>query len=543
MSARASDRPGPAPEHSVETYHAPFNPWLIAIVATLATFMEVLDTSIANVALPHIAGNLGASVSDSTWTLTSYLLANALVLPASAWLSAAIGRRNYYMLSVAMFTLSSLLCGFAPNLEMLVFFRLLQGLGGGGLQPLTQAILVDTFPPRQRGMGMAVYGMTVVVAPVIGPTFGGWITDNHDWRWIFFINVPIGLIALALSARFITDPPYLPRRRGPARWRGDFVGLGLVALGLASLQLALDLGERYDWLASPLIAWALVVSILALVGGLLWEWNQREPMVDIRVLGERNLGLSCLHMLIFGAVLFGTTALLPILMQTLLGYTAQQSGMALSPGGMVIAVLMPLVGFMVTRVDARWMVLAGVAVITLSLTMMAGFSLEVDFHRIVITRMVQGLGLAFVFVPINTIAYANVLPAGRNAASSLMSIARNIGGSIGIGATTAMLARATQANQNLLVAHLTPYEAPYRVALEALTQRFTLQGGSAMGGDPARAELAAQAVLAGVLDGQARMLAFTQQFGLLAVAFLALVPVVLLMRRRAPARHVELVVE
>jgi DHA2 family multidrug resistance protein len=304
MSARASERPsvqrklGPLPAHSAETYHAPFNPWLIAIVATLATFMEVLDTSIANVALPHIAGNLGASVSDSTWTLTSYLLANALVLPASAWLSAAIGRRNYYMLSVAMFTVSSLLCGFAPNLEMLVFFRLLQGLGGGGLQPLTQAILVDTFPPRQRGMGMAVYGMTVVVAPVIGPTFGGWITDNHDWRWIFFINVPIGLMALALSLRFITDPPYLPRRSGPARWRGDFIGLGLVALGLASLQLALDLGERFDWLSSPFIAGALVVAGLALLGGLLWEWNQREPMVDIRVLSDTQPRASCAHMLI-----------------------------------------------------------------------------------------------------------------------------------------------------------------------------------------------------------------------------------------------------
>jgi len=543
MNARASDAPAPAPVHSTETFHAPFNPWLIAVVATLATFMEVLDTSIANVALPHIAGNLGASVTDSTWTLTSYLLANALVLPATAWLSAAIGRRNYYMLSVAVFTLSSLLCGFAPNLETLVFFRLLQGLGGGGLQPLTQAILVDTFPPRQRGMGMAVYGMTVVVAPVIGPTFGGWITDNHDWRWIFFINVPIGLVALALSARFITDPPYHVRSKGSARWHGDYVGLGLVALGLASLQLALDLGERYDWLESRLIVGALAVAGLALLAGFLWEWNHAAPVVDIRVLSERNLGLSCLHMLIFGAVLFGTTALLPIFMQTLLGYTAQQSGMALSPGGMVIAVLMPLVGFLVARVDARWMVLSGVAVITLALWMMAGFTLEVDFRTLVIARIVQGFGLAFVFVPINTIAYANVLPRDRNAASSLMSIARNIGGSIGIGATTAMLARATQTNQNLLVAHLAPHEPAYRAALEALTQRLTTAGGTAIGGDPEHAELAAQAVLASVLDAQARMLAFAQQFAFLAVAFLALVPVVLLMRKRAPGGHVELVAE
>lgn len=533
----SGEGPGvPAPTH--ETFHAPFNPWLIAVVATLATFMEVLDTSIANVSLPHIAGNLGASVTDSTWVLTSYLVANAVVLPASAWLSSAFGRRNYYMMSVALFGVSSFLCGVAPNLGMLVFFRLLQGIGGGGLQPVTQAILVDTFPARMRGMGMAVYGMTVVVAPVIGPTLGGWITDNYSWRWIFFINVPVGLMALALSARFITDPPYLVRRRGPARWRGDFVGLGLVALGLGSMQLVLDLGERDDWFSSPFIVTFSVLAGVGLLAGVLWELNHREPMLNVRVLHDRNLGLSCLHMLIFGGVLFGTTALLPLLMQTLLGYTAQQSGMALSPGGMVIAVLMPVVGWMVSRMDARWMILFGIVVVAYSLWTMAGFTLEVDFRTIVISRMVQGFGLAFIFVPINTIAYATVSAQERNQASALMSIARNIGGSVGIGYISTMLARTSQVNQDLLVSHATESAAPFSSMVDELTQRFI-----AAGADAERAMLMANGVIAQLIDQQSRMLAYLQQFQFLAVAFLMLIPVVLLMRRRKADGHVELVME
>lgn len=521
-----------------ETFHAPFNPWVIAIVATLATFMEVLDTSIANVSLPHIAGNLGASVTDSTWVLTSYLVANAIVLPASAWMAAAIGRRNYYMFSVALFGVSSLLCGFAPNLEMLVLFRLLQGVGGGGLQPITQSILVDTFPPKMRGMGMAVYGMTVVVAPVIGPTLGGWITDNYSWRWIFFINVPVGIAALALSYRFITDPPYLLRRRGKERWRGDYLGLGLIAVGLGSTQLVLDLGERYDWFSSPFIVTAAVIAAVALLGGVLWELNHREPMVNIRVLRDRNLGLSCLHMLIFGAVLFGTTALLPLLMQTLLGYTAEQSGLALSPGGIVIAILMPVVGWMVSRYDVKWMIIFGILVVSYSLWSMSQFTLEVDFKTVVTARVVQGFGLAFIFVPINTIAYATVSPQLRNQASAMMSIARNIGGSIGIGYISAMLARNAQTNQALLLPHMTPSSPPYQNALAALSEHMARSGF-----DADRAAQMAQGVLAEILGQQARMLAYLEQFALLAIAFLGLIPVVLLMKRRRPDGHVELVVE
>lgn len=528
----------PGSGHSYEAFHAPHNPWLIAVVATLATFMEVLDTSIANVSLPHIAGNLGASISDSTWVLTSYLVANAIVLPATAFLSSALGRRNYYMVSVAVFTVSSLLCGLAPNLESLVLFRLLQGLGGGGLQPLTQAILVDTFPPRMRGMGMAVYGMTVVVAPVIGPTFGGWITDNYSWHWVFLINVPVGLLALWLSLRFISDPPFLRRRTGKDRWRGDFIGLSLVGIGLGCLQLGLDLGEREDWFSSPWITAAAVTAGVSLVTGLWWSLRHEDPMVNVRVLAERNLGLSCLHMLIFGAVLYGTTALLPLMAQTQLGYTAMQSGMALSPGGIVVAVLMPFVGFMVTRMDPRWMILLGVGVISASLFDMATFSLQVDFQTLVLARMLQGFGLAFIFVPINTIAYARVTAGERNAASSLMSIARNIGGSIGIGYTSTMVARGTQTHRALLTEHASLYDPSYTGAVATLQQKLL-----PVLGDPVHTERVAVAMLDQQLEHQASMLAYVEQFRFLAVAFLILVPVVLLMRRQKTPRHVELVVE
>ncbi|MCA8953178.1 MAG: multidrug efflux MFS transporter [Planctomycetes bacterium] len=518
-------------------HFAPSNPWIIAIVATLATFMEVLDTSIANVSLPHIAGNLGASVTDSTWVLTSYLVANAVVLPATAFLTAVLGRRRYYLISVAVFTVSSLLCGIAPNLESLVLFRLLQGLGGGGLQPLTQAVLVDTFPPRLRGMGMAVYGMTVVVAPVIGPTLGGWITDNYSWRWIFLINVPIGIGALLLNSRFLLDPPFLRRRLGADRWRGDFIGLGLLALGLGCLQLGLDLGEREDWFSSPWITAAAVTAVAALIAGVVWSLRRKDPMVDLRVLRDRNLALACLHMFVFGGVLYGTTALLPLMLQTEFGYTAMQSGMALSPGGLVVAVLMPFVGFLVTRVDPRWMILFGVATISGSLLQMGSFSPDVDFHTVVLARMLQGLGLAFIFVPINTIAYGTVAAADRNAASSVVNIARNMGGSIGIGLISTFIARGTQTHRAMLSTHIDPFDPATRHAATAIRNGLLPQVG-----DPQQAALMAHAVLDKQLQHQAGLLAYLDQFKLLAVAFLVLIPIVLLMRSRR-AGHVELTVE
>ncbi|HEY2773923.1 MAG TPA: DHA2 family efflux MFS transporter permease subunit [Candidatus Binatia bacterium] len=512
----------PAAYHS----YAPHNPWLIALVATLATFMEVLDTSIANVALPHIAGSLGAGVEDSTWILTSYLVSNAIVLPISGWMATLFGRRNFYLTCVAMFTASSCLCGMAPNLGMLVFFRLLQGLGGGGLQPSTQAILIDTFPIEQRGMGMAMYGMTVVAAPVIGPTLGGWITDNSSWRWIFFINVPVGILSMLLSSRFISDPPFLPRRRRGERGRIDWMGLGALSLAIGAGQMMLDIGERRDWLESGFIQALAATCVIGFVFTVWWELRQKEPVVQLRLLKDRNFGFSVFIMLLFGFVLYGSTVLLPLFMQTLLGYTALLSGLAVSPGALVIMTLMPLVGWMISRFDPRWMICFGSVVISLSLQLMAGFNLDAGFWTITSARMVQGFGLAFLFVPVNTLAYAYVDPANRGAASSLISLARNIGASIGIALMSTLLTHQSQIHQNYLVANATPYNPAWNGWIQSMSGALGAQTS-----DRVEAVLRAEAMAAQVVSAQARALAFVDLFRLLSIAFLMILPVVLLMRK------------
>src|SRR5258706_4738103 len=321
------------------------NPWLIALTVTLATFMEILDTSIANVALPHIAGNLSAGVDESTWVLTSYLVANAIVLPLSGWFSSLIGRRNYYMGSVALFTVSSLLCGFAPSLQWLLFFRVLQGLGGGGLQPSEQSILADTFPSEKLGMAMAVFGFAVVPAPVIGPTLGGWITDNFSWRWIFFINIPVGFLSIFLTSRMVEDPPTLARR-SLKDLRIDGIGLSAITLGLASLQIMLDKGQREDWFSSHLIVALTVITVVSLAFAWYWELREKDPIIDIRLLAERNFFFSNVLMFMLGLILYGSTALLPIFLQTLMGYSATTAGLLLSPGGLVTMILMPIFGLL-----------------------------------------------------------------------------------------------------------------------------------------------------------------------------------------------------
>lgn len=509
-----------------DTGFAPYNRWLIAVVATIATFMEVLDTSIANVALPHIAGNLGVGVADSTWVLTSYLVSNAIVLPLSGWLSALLGRRTFYLSCVALFTLSSLLCGFAPNIETLVLCRFLQGLGGGGLQPCTQAILVDTFPLRQRGLGMAVYGMTVVAAPVIGPTLGGWITDNASWRWLFLLNVPVGIGSLLLASRYIVDPPHLLRRRGPDRFRIDFIGLGLMALAIGALQVGLDLGERLDWFASPVIRWTFFTCVFSGVAAVWWELRHPDPIIDLRLLGERNFALGNLTMLAFGFVMFGSTVLLPLFTQTLLGYSATTSGEVLSPGALAIMVLMPLIGVLVTRLDPRWMVIAGVMIVSGSLTMMAGFNTQVDFRTLVLARLVQGIGLAFIFVPLNTLAFASIPREQRSNASGIFSLARNLGASIGISLVATMLSRHAQAHQSVLAGHLSAADPQYQQTVTTMAHHFATQQA-----DPVTAHMQAQAVVMRLLDSQARTLSFLDLFGFLAIGMLILVPLVLLMRR------------
>jgi DHA2 family multidrug resistance protein len=508
------------------------NPWIIALAVTLATFMEVLDTSIANVALPHIAGSLSAGTDESTWVLTSYLVSNAIVLPLSGWISTLVGRKRFYMSCVAIFTISSLLCGLSLNLGMLIFFRVLQGIGGGGLQPSEQAILADTFPPAKRGMAFAVYGIAVVMAPAIGPTLGGWITDNYTWRWIFFLNIPVGILSLTLTSRLIQDPPFL-RRRKLSELKVDYTGLGLIALGLGTLQVVLDKGQRDDWFESNLILILSVISAVALIFLVFWEWKQKDPVVDLHLFRERTFASANMLMFMLGFALLGSTLLLPLFMQTLLGYTAEQAGLGLSPGGVAIMLLMPLVGFLLSRYDARWLMMFGLAVLSFSLFHMTSFDLEVDFRTIVWARIIQAAGLAFLFVPINTAAYSQLPREKNNAASGLMNLARNIGGSVGISLVTTLLARRAQHHQTNLSAHLSETNPALNAMIQSTTQSFQAKGFSA-----ADATQRAFASVQNTVFRQANMLAYIDNFWLLGFAILCMIPLVFLMKKGKPGGEI-----
>jgi len=506
------------------------SPWIIALTVMLATFMEVLDTSVANVSLPHIAGSLSASVDESTWVLTSYLVSNAIVLPLSGWFSSLMGRKRFYMICVALFTISSMLCGLAPSLGMLVFFRVLQGAGGGALQPVSQAILVESFPRSKTGMAMAVYGMGVVVAPILGPTLGGWITDNYTWRWIFLINIPVGVLSLSLTWMLITDSPYSMRKPGIGR-RIDYIGLGLLSVGLGLLQVVLDKGEQEDWFGSTWITLLAVISVASLVAVVIWELTRKQPLVDLKMLANRNFALATVTMFCLGLVLYASTILLPLFLQTLMGYTALLSGLVLSPGGLVILLAMPLVGRLIGRIQGRWMLVFGISVTALSLIEMSHFNLQISFWTAVWARVVQGLGLAFLFVPLNTLAFSYVPREKTNNATGLINLARNLGGSFGIAGVTTLLARHTQVHRTYLVAHATPFDEAYRQMFNGLVQKFTSAGASVPD-----AMQRAWAMLSGLVNREAIMLSYVDVFRILAVAFVAMIPLVLLMKK-PPAHH------
>jgi len=504
------------------------NPWIIALAVTLATFMEVLDTSIANVALPHIAGGLSAGQDESTWVLTSYLVSNAIVLPLSGWLSSIVGRKNFYMGCVALFTISSFMCGLAPNLAVLIICRILQGAGGGGLQPSEQAILADTFPPAKRGMAFAIYGVAVVTAPAIGPTLGGWITDNFTWRWIFFINIPVGILSMLLTSRLIQDPPYF-RRRKLAETHIDFVGLGLVGLGLGTLQVVLDKGQRDDWFESRFIVWMTLIAVTSLIFVIFWEWRNKDPIIDLHLFRERTFGISNLLMFMLGFALLGSTLLLPLFMQTLLGYTAQQSGLALMPGGFTIMLLLPLVGFLLSRYSPRWLLVFGLVVLSASLFHMTNFDLEIDFRTTAIARLLQAVGMAFLFVPINTAAYAFLPREKNNAASGLMNLARNMGGSVGISVVTTMLDRRTQVHLTEFARHLTGTNPALVAMLRGAAKAMQAHGASAAG-----ANQQAYALIQGTVLRQATMLAYIDCFWFLGVSIMLMIPAVFLMKKSKP---------
>jgi DHA2 family multidrug resistance protein len=492
------------------------NPWLIAITVTMATFMELLDTAIANVALPHIAGGLAVSYDESTWVLTSYLVANAIVLPLSAWLSRVFGRKNYYMTCVALFTVSSLLCGLAPSLGLLVFFRVLQGIGGGGLAPVEQAILVDTFPAAKRAAAFALYSMAIVTAPAIGPPLGGWITDSFSWRWVFFINIPIGLLSLFLTNRMVSDPPAFTAEVQAARQAGklkvDYLGILLVAIGFACLEVVLDRGQREDWLESNFIRAFLMIALVALVIAVIWELRHADPVVELRLLAERNFALANCFYFLFGFVLFGSTVLIPQMLQSLYGYTATSAGLVLGPGAMVIVVLAPVVVRLVARIPVPYFIGTGFSILGLAMWKFSSFDLDAAYSNEAWARALQGFGLAFLFVPISQLAYSYLPKNKNNKASSLTNLSRNQGGSFGIAFVTTMLERRSQHHQAILSVQASMYNPLFVARLHDLTDTFKVQGDSAAG-----ASARATAQLAALVQHQSAMLGFLDCFRLLGV--------------------------
>jgi MFS transporter, DHA2 family, multidrug resistance protein len=488
-----------------------YNPWIIAAAVSLAAFMEVLDTSIANVALPHIAGNLSASNDESTWVLTSYLVSNAIVLPLSGWLVAWLGRKRFVLICIVFFTASSFLCGIAPSLGFLLLFRVLQGAFGGGLQPMAQAILGDSFSPEKRGLAFSLYGITTICAPAIGPTLGGWITDNYSWRWIFYINVPVGILALLLVYRFVEDPPYLLRLK--KRLSGfDFIGFSLLTLGVGALQIALDKGQEDDWFGSYFITTLLVIAAVGLVSLVIWEWFQKEPIVDVRLFKNFNVATTNLMFLMLGAALFSSTVLMPQLLQTLMGYPAQKAGMVLSAGALVVLVVLPMVGKLTTRFQARHIIAFGWIGLAVSMYISSKqVDLLMSFRSATLLRVWQYIPVAFLFVPLTLASYVGLPAEKTNAAAGLMNFMRNMGQSIGTSAVTTLIARRSQYHQSVLAEYTA--SGPFHASITGLAMRLTRAGLSAHD-----AQRQAMGRLYAMVQAQAAVLSYIDVYWLLAVA-------------------------
>lgn len=501
------------------------NPWLIAVTVTMATFMEVLDTSVANVALPHIAGSLSAGVDEATWVLTSYLVSNAIILPISPWLGGLIGRKRFYQLCVIIFTVSSLMCGLAPSLGLLIFFRVLQGLGGGGLQPTEQAILFESFPREKRGMAAAVYGMGVLFAPIIGPTLGGWITDNYSWRWIFFINIPVGALSIFMTQMVVFDPPYIKALKKKIG-KIDAVGLGLLAVGLGFLQVILDKGQRDDWFESNFIARMTICSVAALIFFVIWELRTEHPVVNFSVLRDRTFSVGMIMIFMTGFVLYGSIVLLPIYLQGLMGYTAMLSGLVISPGGIASLVMMPVVGKLLSkRYDPRWMIAVGLIITSASVFQMSHFNLESSLSTFIWPRIVQGIGLAFLFIPVNTAAFASMSKEKLNEGTGLFNLMRNLGGSFGIAIVATLLSRRQQVQAAHLTEQMSPLNPNFQIRMQGLQRLLS------PGADAATAQTRAIGLLDALLQRNALMNAFVEDFWVLGVLMLGLLPLILLMRK------------
>ncbi len=505
-----------------EPEHRHINPWIIAVAVMLATFMEVLDTTVVNVSLPHIAGSLSATIDESTWTLTSYLVANAIILPITGWLANTFGRKRLLTASVTGFTIASFLCGLAPNLPTLVVFRVIQGAAGGALQPISQAVLLEAFPPHERGKAMAFWGLGIVVAPILGPVLGGWLTDSYSWRWVFYINIPVGIVSLIMTKLYIFDPPYI-RRSGKGI---DYWGIGMLAVGIGALQIVLDKGQEVDWFSSHWITGLMVTAIVLLSIFILWELMVGNPVVDLRVFKLRTYAAGVFLMTTLGFVLYGSLVLLPIMLQTLFGYPALQAGIAMAPRGIGSFIFMPIVGMMLGKYDARKILIVGVILSAWTLIWLGDINLNAGYWDIFWPQFMQGVGMAFVFVPLTTITMDPIPRERMGNATSLFNVMRNIGGSFGIATASTLLARRQQVHINVMGAHVNPYSGASRAMFQQIQGGFL-----AAGSDPTTAAHQTSQALFGIVRQQAAMMSFVEIFWWFGALFFAALPLIFLMRR------------
>jgi DHA2 family multidrug resistance protein len=499
------------------------SPWIVATAVMFATFMEVLDTTVVNVSLPHIAGSLSASVDEATWTLTSYLVANAIVLPITGWLANYFGRKRLLIAAVIGFTTASFLCGLAPSLGVLVFFRVIQGATGGVLQPISQAVLLEAFPPEDRGKAMAFWGLGIVVAPMLGPVIGGWLTDNYSWRWVFYINIPVGIVSVVMSYFFLFDPPYIRRRIGETI---DYWGLGLLAVGIGTLQVILDKGQEADWFGSRWVVNFAIIAGIALVAFLIRELIARHPVVNLRALKQPTYATGVFLMTLLGFGLYGAMVILPILLQTLLGYPALEAGVAMFPRGLGSFLMMPIVGILMSKVDSRKLLLLGCFGTAISMYMLSVLNLQLGYWDIFWPQFLQGVSMALVFVPLTTITMDPIPLEGMGNATSIFNLMRNVGGSIGIATATTMVARATQRHISVLGAHVTPFSPVAQDMIAKIRAGFISRGF-----DPVTATRKAYAVVFGMVQQQSAMISFNYVFAFMALVFVGMIPLIFIMRR------------
>ena len=518
-----------------QPWQPPFNPWLIAATMILPTFMVALDTSVANVALPYMAGSLSSSSEEATWVLTSYLVANAIVLPLTGWMSLYWGRTTFLVASITIFTIASGVCGAAVSLGMLVLARVVQGASGGALIPVSQAVLLESFPPAQRGEAMAAFAMGVIVAPIVGPTLGGWLTVNYSWRWVFYINIPVGILAVLLIRVFIEDPPYI---KNAIRGKIDFLGFALMTAGLGSLQLILDRGQQDDWLAAAWIRWSILLSVACFIAFVAWERRVRHPIVDLQVLANRNFAVGILMATTYGVILYGTLVMMPLFLQNLLGYTALKSGLAISPRGIGAMISVTIAGRMVKRIDGRIMILSGFLLLAWVGMLLGRVNLDTTMMTIVWPNVLIGAAMGMIFIPLTTLAVGTLPNEQMGTATGLYNLMRNMGGSIGIAIVSTMLARNAQVHQALMVSHLTPFNPQFQHNLHALTRLFAVHT------DPVTAAHRAYGTMYRMLTVQSSLWSYVDNFRMLGYISLLGVPLTFLLRHvKQPKRPRRAVVE